>query len=74
MPKRFARGICGALAKRKRWTTSQTANDPEGGILSGSLEVLGRFGKLATIKVLAGEVFRLISPNVSIVSSAVSIR
>jgi hypothetical protein len=48
MPKRFAKGICGALAKRKRWT--QTTNDPEGGILSGSLEVLGRFAKLVTIR------------------------
>lgn len=50
----------------------QTQNDPEGGIPSGSLEVLGGLTK-PYVSFIGGKFFRLMLCFVSIVSSAVTL-
>src|SRR3954453_21429019 len=50
----------------------QTQNDPEGGIPSGSLEVLGGLTK-TYVSFIGGKFFRLMLCFVSIVSSAVTL-
>jgi hypothetical protein len=52
--------------------TPKTQNDPEGGIPSGSLEVLGGLTKPYVI-FIGGKFFRLMLCFVSIVSSAVTL-
>ena len=72
LPPQGGRDVAASLKRTAAAVHPQIQNDPEGGIPSGSLEVLGGLTK-PYVSFIGGKFFRLMLCFVSIVSSAVTL-